>query len=147
MKILKRYTEEVIYEADLPTIREVVEKAVSEGANLIRADLIGANLIRADLRGADLIGADLYGVNLYGANLRGADLYLAKNILPFKANSSGRMFYLVNGDEIKVQAGCFWGTIQELKDKIAKEHSEETHWDYLMACDWAERLWKEEAGE
>jgi uncharacterized protein YjbI with pentapeptide repeats len=177
MKILKRYTNEVIYEADLLTIREVVQKAVSEGANLRRANLVGANLRGADLRGAyleganlrgadleganleganlrgadlegaNLRGANLRGADLEGANLRGADLEEAKNILLFKANSSGRMFYIVNGDEIKVQAGCFWGTIKELKDKIAKQHSEDTHWDYLMACDWAERLWKVEAGE
>ena len=166
MKVLNTHTNEAIYEADLPTIREVVEKAVSERADLYEANLYGANLRGADLeganlRGANLYGADLYRANLYGANLRGAnlrgadlygadlyraDLYGAKNILVFKSNSSGRLFYIVNGDEIKVQAGCFWGTIQELKDKIAEEHSKETHWDYLMACDWAERLWKEEAG-
>ena len=182
MKIFSRYTKEVIYEADLPTISEVVEKAVSEGANLEGAYLRGANLRGANLegaylrgaylrgayleganlegaylRGAYLEGANLEGANLEGAylegaylrgaNLRGAYLEEAKNILLFKANSSGRMFYIVNGDEIKVQAGCFWGTIKELKDKIAKQHSEDTHWDYLMACDWAERLWEKEAGE
>ena len=152
MKVLNTHTNEVIYEADLPTIREVVEKAVSERANLYRANLYGANLREANLYGADLRGANLYGANLYGADLEeadlyGANIYGAKNILVFKSNSSGRLFYIVNGDEIKVKAGCFWGTIQELKDKIAEEHSKETHWDYLMACDWAERLWKEEAGE
>ena len=127
MKYIETISGDLIYKADVPTMREAVEEAVSEDVNLA---------------GANLRGADLAGVNL-----RGADLAGAKNILPFKANSSGRMFYLVNGDEIKAQAGCFWGTVQELKDKIAKDHSKETHWDYLMACDWAERLWKEEAGE
>jgi len=172
MKIFSRYTKKVIYEADLPTISEVVEKAVSEGADLEGANLEGADLEGADLEGANLTGANLRGANLRGAylrgaylrgaylrganlrganlrgaNLRGAYLEEAKNILLFKANSSGRMFYIVNGDEIKVQAGCFWGTIKELKDKIAKQHSEDTHWDYLMACDWAERLWEKEAGK
>jgi uncharacterized protein YjbI with pentapeptide repeats len=167
MKILSIDTNEVIYEADLPTIREVLEKAVSEranlrganleGADLRRANLEGADLEGANLRGADLEGADLRGANLRGAYLRGADLrganlrgaylYGAKNILVFKSNSSGRLFYIVNGDEIKVQAGCFWGTTQELKDKIAEQHSKETHWDYLMACDWAERAWKEKVEE
>ena len=152
MKVLNTHTNEVIYEAYLPTIREVVEKAVNERANLRGANLKGANLRGANLKGANLEEANLYRANLYGANLYGADLYgadleEAKNILVFKSNSSGRLFYIVNGDEIKVKAGCFWGTIQELKDKIAEQHSKETHWDYLMACDWAERLWKEEAGE
>ena len=142
MKVLNTHTNEVIYEAYLPTIREVVEKAVNE-----RANLRGANLKGANLEEANLYRANLYGANLYGADLYGADLEEAKNILVFKSNSSGRLFYIVNGDEIKVKAGCFWGTIQELKDKIAEQHSKETHWDYLMACDWAERLWKEEAGE
>ena len=152
MKVLNTHTNEVIYEAYLPTIREVVEKAVNERANLRGANLKGANLRGANLKGANLEEANLYRANLYGANLYGADLYgadleEAKNILVFKSNSSGRLFYIVNGDEIKVKAGCFWGTIQELKDKIAEQHSKETHWDYLMACDWDERLWKEEAGE
>ena len=147
MKVLNTHTNEVIYEADLPTIREVVEKAASERANLYGAELEGADLEGANLEEADLYGANLYGADLEEADLYGANIYGAKNILVFKSNSSGRLFYIVNGDEIKVQAGCFWGTIQELKDKIAEEHSKETHWDYLMACDWAERLWKEEAGE
>jgi len=47
------------------------------GADLFRANLSGANLSRADLDGADLDGANLDGANLYGANLSGADLFRA----------------------------------------------------------------------
>ena len=60
MKILHRYTKEVLLEV--------------EGANLERANLIGADLIEADLGGANMGGADLGGADLGGANLGGANL-------------------------------------------------------------------------
>lgn len=47
IKILNRYTNEVIYFCEAETIKEAVEKAVKEGANLIGANLGGANLIGA----------------------------------------------------------------------------------------------------
>ena len=84
MKILNKYTEEVIVEKDVDTLKELIEYAVKNkisltgadltGANLFRADLTGANLINADLTGADLRGADLTGANLFRANLFRADL-------------------------------------------------------------------------
>jgi len=64
----------VLYEADVPTLREAVEKANLSGATLSGATLSGANLRGADLRGVDLSGADLRGVDLSGADLRGANL-------------------------------------------------------------------------
>ena len=77
-------TGEVMYECEAASLREAVEKAVAEGADLRRAylrraDLRGVNLSGANLRGANLIDADLYGAdlrsaNLIGANLSGADL-------------------------------------------------------------------------
>ena len=45
-----------------------------EGANLRYADLEGANLRYADLRNADLINADLRNADLINSNLRYADL-------------------------------------------------------------------------
>ena len=83
IQIKNRYTDEVIFECE-GSIKEAVEKAVREKANLreadlIRADLWGANLreadlIRADLREANLSGADLIRANLREANLSGANL-------------------------------------------------------------------------
>jgi hypothetical protein len=75
IQIKHRYTDQVLCEFDVGTLKEAVVKAVSDGADLRGADLRGADLRGADLRGADLRGADLCGANLYGADLGDADLY------------------------------------------------------------------------
>jgi hypothetical protein len=49
------------------SIKDTLERAIKEGA-----DLTGADLICADLRGAKLMGTDLTNADLTGANLRGA---------------------------------------------------------------------------
>jgi uncharacterized protein YjbI with pentapeptide repeats len=81
---IKTLAGEVLFESEKTTIKEAVEEAVREdanlrGANLGDADLRGVDLRDADLGGANLRGAnlgdaDLGGANLGGANLRGADL-------------------------------------------------------------------------
>ena len=57
------------YEKEGNTIKETLEKAIKDGANLYGANLYGANLTRANLDGANLTRANLYGANLDGANL------------------------------------------------------------------------------
>ena len=79
IEIKHRYTINVMYACDAANLKEAVERAVKEkanlrGANLRGADLCGAYLLGADLRGADLCGAYLRGADLSGADLRGADL-------------------------------------------------------------------------
>ena len=80
MKIFSRYNrDQVLFESEKETIKEVVVEAVEaksylRGAYLSGADLRGAYLIGAYLSGADLIGADLRGADLRGAYLSGADL-------------------------------------------------------------------------
>ena len=96
------------YEKKNNTIKDTLEEAVRQGANLdvanlygasliganlYRASLIGANLYGANLYGASLIGANLYGANLYGANLYGANLYGA-NL--YGANLYGANLYGAN---------------------------------------------------
>ena len=56
------------------TIKETLEQAVKENANLRNSNLVGANLVNSNLVGADLKGANLVGADLKGANLRYADL-------------------------------------------------------------------------
>ena len=75
-EIKNRWTGSVLfeYEKENNTIKETVEKAVEEGANLGGADLEGANLGGAYLGGAYLEGANLEGAYLEGAYLGGADL-------------------------------------------------------------------------
>ena len=67
------------------TIKETLEQAIKENANLINANLEGANLEGANLEGANLYnanlrGANLYNANLYNANLEGANLINANLI-------------------------------------------------------------------
>ena len=70
VKILHRYTKEVIFEGE-GAIKDVVEMAVKDRVSLKYAGLKGANLIDANLRHADLGGVDLSGADLTGAILDG----------------------------------------------------------------------------
>jgi hypothetical protein len=78
MKILNRFTDELILEIDLLKNKDLTRTNLSganlSGANLSGANLSGANLSGADLSWANLSGANLSGANLSGANLSGADL-------------------------------------------------------------------------
>ena len=78
-KILSRYDNSVLFECEAESVKECVEQAVSQKANLRDANLRDANLsdaylIGADLSRANLIGADLSRANLSDAYLRGANL-------------------------------------------------------------------------
>jgi len=74
MKILNRFTGEVIFECNSKSMNVAVKLALESGANLSWANLYWANLYWANLYGANLYGANLYGANLSGANLSGANL-------------------------------------------------------------------------
>ena len=88
---------------------------------------------RADLRGAYLQGADLRGADLQGANLRGANLRGANHIKLFgPMPTSGRMVYAVRHDSgWMVQAGCFWGTLDELEAKVKASHNCPTYLAFI----------------
>ena len=101
--IKNRWTGDTIFQSTKTILKEAVEEAVGNGADLYKADLSGADLSGADLReaylryanlseanlseanlseaylsGANFYKADLCEVNLRGATLRGADLQNAK---------------------------------------------------------------------
>ena len=111
------------------------------GANLMAADLSGVNLIGANLRGVSLNGANLNGANLNGANLSGADL-TGVNLNGADLNradligtdlnrahgvavagpvgTSARTIYAIDhGWRIMVHAGCWWGSVPQLRTRIA----------------------------
>ena len=73
-EIKNRYSGSVITTAKERTLKEALQKLVSNNTDLRDADLRGADLQGADLRDANLRGADLYGADLRDADLRGADL-------------------------------------------------------------------------
>ena len=91
----------------------------------VRADLRGADLRGADLEGADLRWCHFRGANLNGADLREAKFRGAKNIMQFgPMPTSGRIVYGVRHDSgWMVQAGCFWGTVDELEAKVKASHN------------------------
>ena len=114
MKIIT-VTESVLFEKEDSTIKETMTAAV----------VSGANLRGADLEGADLQGADLEGANLRGADLEGARLEGAKNIYTFgPMPTSGRICIAVwHESGWMVQAGCFWGSLDELEKKVQATHN------------------------
>ena len=82
--ILNRFTDEVIYTAEIDCADDVpfpvkkglaVKQAAKDGADLIGANLTNANLSKADLSYAWLADADLVGADLSYADLRYANLY------------------------------------------------------------------------
>ncbi len=75
IEIRNRFTNEIIYESKTAaTLKEAVEEAVKNKADLSGADLSGANLTGSDLSGADFEEADLSGADFLRADLSGADL-------------------------------------------------------------------------
>ena len=85
IEIKNRYTNEVIYSCEAETIKESIEKAVKENANLENADLRNADLrnaylINANLKNANLENAYLRNAYLRNANLENADLENAENL-------------------------------------------------------------------
>ena len=74
MKIKSRFTDKVIFEKDVESMRQLVEAAVAAGVSLRYANLRYADLSDANLRFANLRVANLRGANLSVANLSGANL-------------------------------------------------------------------------
>ena len=155
-EIKQRDTEKVLYEADIPDdtpsglqCRVALEKATTAGANLDGAYLAGANLARANLDGANLAGAYLVGAylaraylagaylaraNLDGAYLAGANLDGKKligtrpifQIGPIGSRCAQFVSYITEAG-VFLNAGCFWGTVDEFRTKLAATHGDNDH--------------------
>ena len=131
MEIKSRWSDKVLFAAEANSIKELVEKAVEEDANLRGADLIGANLRGANLIDADLRGADLRDANLIDANLRGAnlreDITLVGDYPVFQITPIGsRMATLVvfgTNKGVLIKTGCFFGSIDEFATAVEKQHA------------------------
>ena len=134
-QIKHRFTETILFECELSdstpsglTARHALEKAVSAGANLD-----GANLARAYLDGAYLDGANLAGANLAGALLVGERPIF--QIGPIGSRCAYFTAYLTS-EGVKIQAGCFFGTVDEFTAKLSEEHGDNIHAkEYRAALD------------
>jgi uncharacterized protein YjbI with pentapeptide repeats len=91
-------------------------------ANLRSADLFSANLRSANLRSADLRSADLFSADLRSANLESANLD-KRYISVTGVGSCGRQtLYCIEDDT--VWCGCFRGTLEELKARVAETYKD-----------------------
>ena len=149
--ILSRFSGEIIFshEAEENSIKKTVEAAVKIGASLDGASLDGASLDGASLDGASLDGASLDGARLDGASLVRARLD-GEKIQDIKqiGNIGSRGGFTVCfklEKSIKINCGCFWGTLDEFVQKVKDTHEENEHaFNYLAMVDFIKKIWKVE---
>ena len=133
--------------ADLRTVN--LEDADLKNADLRHAYLKGANLKGADLRTANLEDADLKNVDLKDANLedailryadlRGANLKDAFLTQTISQNIQGQKVISFQVDTSRINnsisywkdlgvwtTGCFQGTLEELQERVAETHKDNT---------------------
>lgn len=108
-------------------------------ADLSGIDLSYVDLSRTNLQGTDLSYADLSGTKLYYANLHNTNLhstYLSRantinvigiDVICVQVNTSDKnrqIQYYVQLE--KVTAGCFSGTLDELKKAVDEKHDKDS---------------------
>jgi hypothetical protein len=116
-----------------------LSKANLSYANLNEANLNEANLSNTNLEYANLSDACLSNTNLSNANLGfthldNTDFKFAKNILLFQ-KPNGRICYAVKHTKkhtncIMIQAGCFWGTIDEFEKQAIEKYGDDIKQNY-----------------
>ena len=167
MKIRHRYTTDVIYQDDAPTIKETVEAAVKAKVNLSYCDLSYCDLSNSDLSYCDLSYSNLRYCNLSNSDLSDCDLscsnlshYDQKLTLigdrpVFSLGTIGsRNDYLwayLTDQGVYVRAGCFFGTLDEFADVVEKTHGDNIHGrEYRAAIELIKvhaELWMPETAE
>jgi uncharacterized protein YjbI with pentapeptide repeats len=107
-------------------------------ANLSSADLSWADLSFADLSSADLRSANLSSANLSSANLSSADLSSADlrwastinvrnlRVISCQLNTSDQNRNIAYYPDLNlITAGCFFGTLDELKERVEEVHKKD----------------------
>ena len=148
-KVLFTYVNENV------TIKDAINQAVKENAdlsyadlsyaNLSYADLSDANLSYADLSYADLRGANLSYANLSYADLRGANLSyanLSKRYIQISCIGSAKRMTTYCFDEDVIWCGCFKGSLQEFEVKVNETHKNNEMYlkEYLGAINYIKSL-------
>lgn len=115
------------YEKENNTIKDTLEQAIKESADLRYANLRSANLRHANLRYANLESADLRSANLESADLESANLESAdldkRYIQISRIGSSKRMTTYCFDDDV-VWCGCFKGSLFEFEKKVKETHKD-----------------------
>lgn len=104
--------------------------ATLDGANLAGAYIAGANLVGAYIAGAYIAGAYLVGANLAGAYLAGKKKLIGARpvfqIGPIGCRCAQFVSYITEAG-VLLNAGCFWGTVDEFRAKLADTHGDNEH--------------------
>ena len=114
-----------ITQEELKTALELHKKWLCSEVDGVMLDFSGIDLSGMDLSGADLSGADLSGVNLSGADLGWVNTSetIGIDVICVQLNTSDQnrqIQYYVQLRE--VTAGCFSGTLDELKKAVREKH-------------------------
>ena len=97
-------------------------------ADLSSADLSSADLSSADLRFADLRFADLSSADLSSADLRWASTINAMNlrVISCQLNTSDQNRNIAYYPDLNlITTGCFYGTLDELKERVEEVHKKD----------------------
>ena len=137
-QIKHRYIDAVLFECELPNdtpsglaTHHALEKAVANKAYLRGANLSGAYLSEANLSGANLRGACLSGACLSGAKLIGDRPWFQLGPIGSRCDYFTAW---ITDQGLKLQAGCFFGTVEEFISKLNTTHQNNNHAkEYQMA--------------
>ena len=117
IEIRNRYTNDVIFSHECEE-------------NSVAVTLKAAVKARADLCLADLCLADLSGANLREADLGEAGKLVGKrpyfSVGPIGSREDVLQSFLTEKG-IFLMTGCFFGSIEEFKEKLEKEHGDNVH--------------------
>ena len=126
IEIKNRYTNAVLFTHDCPE-------------NTVKDTLLAALSARASLRGASLRGASLEGASLRGAQLTKDEKVSETSVRPFlqigplgSRNDTLRLWLTDKGP--RIQAGCFWGTVEEFQAAVTKTHGTNEHAQQYQAA-------------
>ena len=134
IEIKSRFSLEVLFshECENNSVAITLAAAINAKANLRSADLRSANLYGADLRSANLRSADLYGADLGAAGkLTGDRPYFA--VGPIGSRQDVLAAFLTEKG-VYLRAGCFFGTVEEFRDKLQNEHGDNVHGNEYRAA-------------
>jgi len=97
-------------------------------ANLSYADLSSADLSYANLRSADLSSADLSSADLSSADLRWVSTINVADlrVISCQLNTSDQNRNIAYYPDLNlITAGCFSGTLNELKERVEEAHKKD----------------------